>query len=242
MGGAPSIPTVNPMKVVQSIITGEGKELNQVNALLGQPQFQQASQIGQTIAGMFPGQAASLQALQGQIPSLTSILAPIQSALGYDQSIVASRGALTPSEAASLNAPITAELGQAGMGHTAPGVFEQAMNTYQGMQNRVNTAIGQIGQLVPAMTSAIGQDVSAVGSIPGLIQGLGTGAMGAVLSPFQSATQDIIGLTGAISGPVSSQILANQQAQATSATNAANKQAGIITGALNAVGSAAGAY
>lgn len=240
--GAPSIPTINPNKVVQAIIGGEGKLQNQVGALLGQPMFQQASQIGQTIAGMFPGQAGMLQALQGQIPSLTSILGPIQQALGYDTGVLANRGALSASDAASLNAPITAELGQAGMGHTAPGVFEQAMNTWQAQQNRVNTAIGQIGQLVPAMTSAIGQDVSAVGEIPGLIQGLGTGAMGAVLQPFQSATQDIIGLTGAISGPVSSQILANQQAQATSATNAANKQAGIITGALNAVGSAAGAY
>jgi hypothetical protein len=136
---------------------------------------------------------------------------------------------MTASEAAGLNAPLSAELGAAGMGHTAPGVFSQGMNTYQEMQNRLNTAIGQETRLAQT-------DVGIRTALPQAIQGLEGTAASANLQTMLGGESAYTGLVGALSGPIASQMLANQQAQAASATAGANKNAGLGSGALTALG------
>jgi hypothetical protein len=197
-----------------------------------------------------------LQSTLTNLPSTGAVTDPLYAALQRNAGIVSSGGAMTAQEAASLNAPLTAELGQAGMGRTAPGVFTQAMNTYNEMQNRVNTAIGQEIQLGPAIEEIQAKDAATRSLIPqaieqirsqdvglrqqllGGIQGAETTAQGALIGAEQAGVGDFSALLGNIGQPVASQVLANQQAQAANVAAANNKNAGIGSGAAE-IGAAA---
>src|SRR5215472_5224954 len=169
MGGAPSIPQINPQQLINAILGAVPKELNQFARMTQrEPLMISGSSQAQHLIGEIPGYVKQLEGFGKALPPVSRLTSPLSAALGRDAKIVASGGRMTPAEAASLNAPITAELGQAGMGHTAPGVFTQAMNTYNEMQNRVNTAIGQETQLAPAIQGLQAQDI---GVRSGLVQG-----------------------------------------------------------------------
>jgi len=184
-----------------------------------------------------PGMVQPLQNILRTLPSVTGLTAPLQSALNRDAQIVATGGRMTPSEAASLNAPLTAELGQAGMGHTAPGVFTQGMNTYQEMQNRVNTAIGQEMQLAPGIEQLRTMDVGLRTALPQAIVGLQGTGIETALGTEASRLGDYTSLAGMFAPSISSAALANQQAGAASSIAGANKNAGLETGAVSALGS-----
>lgn len=264
--------SVQQVPAIKPLVRGAQAQMGLLGQFQQQPLLAGASNIAQGMAAQLPSltgplssiltnlpsiepQVSSLQDILTNLPSVSGQVDPLQAALNRNAGIVSTGGALTPTEAASLNAPLSAELGEAGMGRTAPGVFTRALNTYNEMQNRVNTAIGQELQLAPtienirakdaALRATIpmsieqlrSEDVGLRTQIPSAIQGLETGAQGALTNAELAGVSGLAGLESPFLGAETSIVQANQQAQAANAAAANNKNAGLGSGLLSGLSS-----
>jgi hypothetical protein len=178
---------------------------------------------------MLGGVGDLIRPLTGLAQQLTD---PLMATYARNAGIIAGGGAITPTEAAGLNAPLTAQLAQAGMGRSATAPFLQGMNTYNEMQRRVDVATGRQNQgagLIQAINTAI----------PAAIQSLqGTALQGALTTEGQTIN-DFLAFPGALAGPIANQIALNQAGQFSSNVAGANKNAGIETGIISALGNIA---